>query len=96
MKTQTKRKIVRWVEKLINYDDTKNVAPWKIEQRKIETVSGYHVFTKQECEMLTKEEMKDIASKHLYSSLAPFIRHEHMPLSDGSINTVAQIRVVEL
>jgi hypothetical protein len=89
MKTQTKRKIVRWVEKLINYDDTKNVAPWKI-------VSGYHVFTKQECEMLTKEEMKDIASKHLYSSLAPFIRHEHMPLSDGSINTVAQIRVVEL
>ena len=56
MKVTTKLKILRWVEKLLGLPDTRNVPPFKIEERKIQRIKSEYIISPAEKDFLDSKE----------------------------------------
>lgn len=70
MKTETKKKILFFIRKLLKYDPTKDVSPWiEIETRKVHLIRSQQMYRKQEITMLSEDQIKYHAQLQLMSEM---------------------------
>ena len=103
MKTQTKQTILKWVKKLIHYDETKDTGPFIIkEQRYIpQLIKHEHIYTKENWEYACQKESLRIhvalAMAHvLVSPEVNAIKIEYEPdMQSGGIKLTAKLTYLE-
>jgi hypothetical protein len=103
MKIQTKEKIIRWVKKILNYDETKLQPRFTVEQRKIQLIQLDNILSKEEKRLLDnvngnfQQILEDNISVKIAQAMLKMgaIKIEYSFKEDGSVRVNAKTYVPE-
>jgi len=97
MKHETKMKIIRWVKKLLKYDECKYQRFISIETRKVQIMISQRMISDHDLEIMSEEQERFASNRYLIDELESrgFIKHSRQSVSGCAFTLVkSELKVI--